>query len=165
MSTCNELWGRLEKLSHLPTVILGIGNSLKGDDCAGPAVCQRIKGKVAAEVIDAQTVPENYIRPIIKNSPEFLLVIDAVDFEAEPGTIRLLDPESLSSLTLSTHVPSPRLFVDMLRQEIPLGVYFIGIQPGQTDFGQSPSSAVAEAIEILAAGLIRIFPASAEQAN
>lgn len=165
MSTDKDLLAQLKEFGTLRTVILGIGNTLKGDDGLGPAVCAELKGKVTADVIDTGTVPENYIGPVIKKAPELLLVVDAVDFGAPPGTIRILTPQALSSLALSTHAPSPRLFVDMLRKEIPVDVYFIGIQPARTDLGRSLSPKVAQAVKSLADVLARIFPKAGTEQN
>lgn len=166
MSVDEELLTQLEKFRHSRTLILGIGNTLKGDDGAGPAVCAELKGRVAAEVIDAGTVPENYIGPIIKKAPELLLVIDVIDFAASPGTVRILTPQSLSSLSTSTHTPSPRLFIDIIRREIPVDVFFLGIQPAplvsptgpaQAQLGRPLSPQVAQAVKSLADALALTF--------
>ena len=140
-------------------VIVGIGNILKGDDGAGPIVCEQLgRATICADLIDAGTVPENYIQPIIKKAPKNLLVIDAIDFGAPPGTIRIFKPEQLNSHAISTHTLSPRLFVDMVCQNIKLDVYFIGIQPAQIQLGQSISPQVSQAIQQLCRALTDIFP-------
>jgi hydrogenase 3 maturation protease len=140
------------------TVILGIGNILKGDDGAGPLVCQKLKEvEICADVIDAGTVPENYIQRIIGKAPQNLLVIDAIDYGETPGTIRLFKPEQLSSHAISTHSLSPRIFVDMICQNINVDVYFVGIQPAQMQLGQPISTQVKLAIEHLADVLMKIF--------
>lgn len=140
------------------TVILGIGNTLKGDDGAGPLVCQKLKEvEIFADVIDAGTVPENYIQRIIGKAPQNLLVIDAIDYGDTPGTIRLFKPDQLSSHAISTHSLSPRLFVDMICQNINVDVYFVGIQPAQMQLGQPVSTQVKLAIEQLADVLMKIF--------
>jgi hydrogenase 3 maturation protease len=150
---------QLNKLRGSATVIVGIGNILKGDDGAGPLVCQQLRlAGVCAELIDAGTVPENYVQPIIKKAPQNLLVIDAVDFGASAGTIRIFNPEQLDSSVISTHTLSPRLFVDMIRSELEVDVYFVGIQPAQTQLGQSISPQVSQAIQWLIHTLTEIFP-------
>jgi hydrogenase 3 maturation protease len=139
------------------TIILGIGNTLKGDDGAGPAVCERIAGKICAEVIDAGTVPENYIQSIIKKAPQNLIIIDAVDFGSLPGTIKLFETERLSSLVISTHTLSPRIFIDMIRNQVKVSVFFIGVQPERTSLGEVLSANVTDAVERLAEALSRVF--------
>jgi len=159
MGTDQQLFEQLNKLRGSRTVIVGIGNTLKGDDGAGPLVCEQLRNiGVGAELIDAGTVPENYIQPIIKKAPQNLLIIDAIDFGALPGTISIFKPEQLSSLVISTHTLSPRHFVDMICQDMDVGVYFIGIQPAQTELGQSVSAEVNDAIRWLVRTLIEIFP-------
>jgi len=159
MGTGEPLFEQLNHLRSSRTVILGIGNPLKGDDGVGPFVCQQLQhSKIGAEIIDAGTVPENYIQVIVKKAPAVLLVIDAVDFGAEAGAIEVFKPEQLSSYAISTHALSPRLFVDMLSQQIKVEVYFIGIQPAQTHLGQSVSPQVKKSVQRLSRILTDIFP-------
>jgi hydrogenase 3 maturation protease len=158
MGTKQLLFEKLNKLSNSSTTIVGIGNTLKGDDGAGPLVCEQLRGKVCAEVIDAGTVPENYIQTIINKAPQNLLIIDAIDFGAPAGIIKIFKPEQLDSFVLSTHTLSPRLFVDLVCKEIRVDVNFIGIQPVQMQLGQPQSAEVSQAIQWLAGTLTRIFP-------
>jgi len=150
---------QLNRLRGSRTVIVGVGNTLKGDDGAGPLVCEQLqRAGVCAELIDAGTVPENYIQPIVQKAPENLLVIDAIDFGASPGTISVFEPEQLDSTAISTHMLSPRLFVEMVCQDIEVDVYFIGIQPAQTQLGESLSPQVSQAVQTLCRILSEILP-------
>lgn len=158
MGTDEQLFEQLGKLRGSKTIILGIGNTLKADDGAGPVVCERITGKVCAEVIDAGTVPENYIQTIIKKTPQSLVIIDAVDFGSLPGTIQLFETEKLDSLIISTHTLSPRIFIDMIRNQVQVSVFFIGIQPVQVGLGQDMSTQVGDAVGQLCSVLEVIFP-------
>lgn len=158
MGADQQLFEKLNQLRNSATVIVGIGNTLKGDDGAGPLVCKQLSGKVCAELIDTGTVPENYIQTIIKKAPQNLLIIDAIDFGASAGTINIFKPEQLNSLVLSTHTLSPRLFVDMVCREIKVDVYFVGIQPAQIQLGQPQSAQVSQAIQWLVGALTEIFP-------
>ena len=163
MDTNQQLFERLNKLRSPNTAIVGIGNVLKGDDGAGPLVCQQLRhAKICAELIDVGTVPENYIQPIIKKAPQNLLIIDAMDFGGLAGTIDIFKPEQLNSSVFSTHTLSPRLFVDMVRQNIEVDVYFVGIQPAQTQLGQSISPQVSQAIQWLIRAFTEIFPSGAD---
>jgi len=158
MASDDQFFEHLNKLRSSRTLIVGVGNSLKGDDGAGPLVCRRIGGKTSAEIIDAATVPENYIQTIIKKAPENLLVIDAMDFAAPAGTIRIFKPDQISSLVISTHTLSPELFIKMIRRDIEVGVYFIGIQPAQIQLGQQLSKEVNQAVQQLVDILVSVFP-------
>jgi len=158
MGTDQQIHQQLSELRGSKILIVCIGNILKGDDGAGPLVGQQLCEKICAEVIDTGTVPENYIRTIIKKAPQNLLVIDAVDFGASPGTVQIFKPEQLSSFAFSTHTLSPRLFIDMITRQIQVDVHFVGIQPAQTQLGQSISNHVSESIRQLARALIELFP-------
>ena len=154
-----QLFEQLRKFRSSRTLIVGIGNVLKGDDGAGPLICEQLgRVKICADLIDTGTVPENYIQPIIKKAPQNLLVIDAIDFGAPPGTIKIFEPGQLNSHAISTHTLSPRLFVDMVCQNIKLDVYFVGIQPAQIQLGQSISPQVSQAIQHLSQVLTEVFP-------
>jgi hydrogenase 3 maturation protease len=158
MPTQEQLLAALGKLRGSKTVIVGIGNTLKGDDAVGPLICEQLRDVgLSAELIDAGTVPENYIGKIIRKAPQNLVIIDAVDFAAPAGTISLFETEQLSSLAFSTHAPSPRLFVDMIKNEIEMEVYFIGVQPEHVGLGQPLSSRVSQALKRLKAVLTEVF--------
>ena len=159
MGNKRHIFEQLDKLRGSPTVIVGIGNVLKGDDAAGSLVCEQLRqAEVSAYIIDAGTVPENYIQPIINKAPRNLLLIDAIDFKASPGTIKIFESEQLNSIVISTHTLSPHLFIDVILQSIKAEVYCIGIQPAQTQLGQPVSARVSEAIKILCGILIEILP-------
>jgi len=157
MNEDRRLFEQLEGLGGSRTVILGIGNTLKGDDAVGPLVCEGLAGRVRAEVIDAGAVPENYIQAIIRKNPQTLLIIDAIDFGAAAGTINVFRPNQLGSAAISTHTLSPRLFVDMIKQDIEVDVYFLGIQPVQTELGRALSPPVEQALQRLVRTLAEVF--------
>lgn len=149
MDTHDSLREQLSKICKPHTLIVGIGNTLKGDDGAGALICQRLKDINPEQVIDAGTVPENYIQPIIKKTPKVLLILDAIDFGGCPGAVNIFKPEELNSLAVSTHTLSPRLFVDVICKSILPEVYFVGIQPGQTVLGRPLTPEVEQAVKSL----------------
>jgi hydrogenase 3 maturation protease len=158
MSLDRQLAECLRPLRGSRTVILGIGNTLKGDDAVGPLVCARLASHVSATVIDAGTVPENFLRPILDARPENLLIVDAIDFAGEPGQMRVLRADEMSAFAFSTHALSPHLFLDLLHQEIDVKVYAVGIQPSHTELGEPVAAPVRESTERLADVLIETFP-------
>jgi hydrogenase 3 maturation protease len=147
----------VKNLDANKTAILCIGNRLKGDDAAGCAVYDLLKGKIRAEVIDAGTVPENYIGLIIKRAPQNVIIIDAVDFSASAGSVKFFSPQQDESFSISTHSVSLKLFCDCIRSEIACRFFLIGIQPGSIDLNAPISNEVQDAASSLAAELIRIF--------
>jgi len=148
----------LSRFRNTQIHILGIGSELKGDDGAGPLLCQKLKeADIRVEITDAGTVPENYIQSIVKRSPENILIIDAIDFSAPAGEIKIFTVEELSTFAFSTHALSPHLFIDMIKQQIDVQIYIIGIQPGSTGFGRELSHEVQRAVEHLIELLTETF--------
>ncbi len=154
----SEFSEQLKALVGSRAVILGMGNVLKGDDAVGPFLCGQLVGKVCAEVIDAGTVPENYIRKIVSKNPQTLLVIDAIDFGALPGAIKVFKTRQLNSIAISTHTLSPRLFVELITGQIDVDVLFIGIQPARMELGEAISEQVRRAAENVSHALAEVFP-------
>ncbi|MHC4525158.1 MAG: hydrogenase 3 maturation endopeptidase HyCI [Planctomycetota bacterium] len=130
-----SIFTSLRNMLPADILLVGVGNSLKADDGIGPDICSRLKEVIPDNVIDTGTVPENYIQVIIKKAPKVILFIDATDFGAPAGTIKIFDPSQLSSGGITTHTLSPRLLADMIAQNIPVTIYFIGIQPKSVEIG------------------------------
>jgi hydrogenase 3 maturation protease len=133
------------------TAIVGIGNTLKADDGAGPSLISRLQGKTRARLFDCGEVPENYLRPIIKSGPQTILVVDASDWGGSAGEIRLIRKEEVNPLSFSTHNASIVLFLDYLQKELPLAnIFIIGVQAGSRDLAQTLSPKVEAALDELA---------------
>ena len=134
-------------MSH--RIILGIGNPLGGDDAVGPLVARRINERLATEyevpgpstpnrqaitAIDAGSAPESYTSVIRRNRPEQLVLVDAADMGLPPGSVRLLAPEKIATLSFSTHSMPLSTLISYV-QEFCGQVYIIGIQPKSTKAG------------------------------
>ena len=155
-----QLFEQLKNLAGSKTVVVGVGSTLKGDDGAGPIVCQQLEGKGCVELINAATVPENYIQAIVKKAPQNLLIVDAVDFGANPGSIKVFKPQQLNDLVISTHTLSPRVFTDMIKRMIDVDIFFVGIQPARLTLNQPLSAEVRGAVQSVVGVLSRIFAAA-----
>ncbi len=156
MSSDSDIRQYLRNIYIPGTLILCVGNDLKGDDGVGPFIFELLEGKLLSPVINAGTVPENYIRKIINLKPNRILIVDAVSFQAEPGTVRIFKPEDLDSYSISTHVLSPRLFVNMIKREWQVDFYVIGIQPEKVRLCRQLSQTVSDAARWLSNEIIEI---------
>jgi hydrogenase 3 maturation protease len=157
MSSLEELRHILAQSTDTKTVIVCIGNILKGDDGAAIDLYQKLAGKIKAELIDAGTVPENYIQRIIKDKPKMIVLIDAVDFSGPAGRIQVFPTEQIPQIASSTHVMSLRFFADMLKKGSNAVIFLVGIQPQQLGLGSGLSKEMAEAVTQLAELFIEIF--------
>lgn len=158
MGMDRQLLESLAKWRDSTVVILGVGNLLKGDDAAGPAVCDLLSGRVSARVINAETAPENYIHPVLEAAPDLLLIVDAVDSGGPPGQIRLFETGQIRRFAWSTHTLSIHLLVEVLCAERAMEVYLLGIQPGGIGLGADLSPPIQQAIQTIAETLEKCFP-------
>jgi hydrogenase 3 maturation protease len=135
--------------SHLKgkVTILGIGNTLRSDDGVGSLLANRIKDKVPYIVYDAGPNPENYLGKIIKDGPDNIVIIDAVDFSGNPGEFKVLEGEDLKTVNLfSTHNASIELTINYLQSQIKVDIIILIIQPKTIAFGDKISPEVSETL-------------------
>ncbi|MBL7156597.1 MAG: hydrogenase 3 maturation endopeptidase HyCI [Candidatus Omnitrophica bacterium] len=128
------------------TVIVGLGNTLKGDDGAGPSVIEKIQGKVKALCIDAGTAPENYLGKIIKENPDTVLFVDAADINRLPGEYALLEKQEILKTGFTTHDLSPAVLIEYLSKETKADMYLLGIQPLRINFDENMSDEIKKTI-------------------
>lgn len=116
-------------------VILGIGNIFRGDDGIGSLLAQRIKGKVPFIVYDSGPNPENYLGKIIKDKPDNIIIIDAVDFGAKAGDFRQVEAQDIKTVNLfSTHNASISLTINYLQNNLKANIIILIIQPKNIAF-------------------------------
>jgi len=138
---------RLKDILKGNVVIVGIGNSLRGDDGFGPALIERLKGEVSALCIDAQTAPENYIGKIAKAKPDTILIADSVHLRLLPGECRILTKSDILNCGLSTHDISPAMLIGFLEKETRANIYLLGVQPKSVSFAEEMSDDMKKALE------------------
>ncbi|MEO0070416.1 MAG: hydrogenase 3 maturation endopeptidase HyCI [candidate division WOR-3 bacterium] len=124
-------------------LIVGVGNRLRCDDGVGSHIVDLFKERVKdVEVIDAGTVPENYLESITQKRPQRVLIVDACLFDGKPGEFRLFDLESFENLhfpNFSTHTLPLNLIAQLIITKTNAKVYLLGIQPAQRGFGEKLS--------------------------
>jgi len=124
------------------TVIVGIGNPLRGDDGFGPALIERLCGKVSATCIDAGNTPENYVGRIVKEAPDTILLVDVAHLGLEPGQYRLLEPDDIVRSGLTTHDMSSHMLIAFLQDQTQATIVMLAVQPQQVLLGESMSACV-----------------------
>jgi hydrogenase 3 maturation protease len=130
-------------------MILGVGNTLRGDDGAGPYLIEQLKGQVDATLIDCGDVPENFLGKIAEIQPDNILIIDAVVLGADPGAVAVLSEDELAGASWSTHHASLKLFINCLKAYTRSNVIIIGIQPKSTYFNTEISFEVQKTLSLL----------------
>lgn len=143
-------------------VVVGIGNVLRGDDgigCRAVRLLQEAGGfhPAGVKLIDAETVPENYLGVLIREKPDRVLLVDACDFGGRPGEARIFAFSELRRLELrgfSTHTLPLNMLAEVIAGATGARVWLLGVQPQTVRDTRELSPAVAGALPRVAA-LIR----------
>ena len=157
--TALERWIE-ERLAGRAVALVGVGNRLRGDDGAGPALADRLRRPGAARgegaarwrVLDAGTVPENFLGPLLEAAPDVVLFADAVDHGGAAGEWVVAAPDALEPRDGGTHAPSLRLVAGLLAAH-GIECWLLGVQPGPRAFGEGLTRGVAAAVETMARAL------------
>ena len=149
IESTEDLVERLAGLLAPSTVILCVGDEMRGDDGAGPAVAEKLCGLVPWTVIDAQNAPENFLMKVAAAEPEGVVLVDALHFGGRPGAVRLVQPGELTGLGPSTHGPAPLTFFEALTTMRPCRCSVLGIQPLNTELDSPISEPVKEGINLV----------------
>lgn len=138
-------------------LLLAIGNTMRGDDGAGPRLLERLKAEAKGDLlgIDAGPAPERHFGEIEDLKPESIVLLDAVDWGGEPGEAAFFEEESLPSRACTTHDVSLKLVMRYLRLQTGARVGLLGIQPAQTALGAKMTPAVEKTARWLADCLLK----------
>jgi hydrogenase 3 maturation protease len=132
-------------------VVCGIGNRIRGDDAIGPMVIDSLqdKGDENILLLSCESVPESFLGRIVDFRPDKVILIDAVDFGREPGTVDRVDMHTVKQLNLSTHKMPLTLFVDYLQKRIKFRLVFIGFQPKSLRLGDDISPECGKSADLI----------------
>ena len=141
-------------LPALPALVLGFGNVLLSDDGAGIRLIERLRSEMdaeAAEFIDGGTLSFSLLSYV--EASDSMLVVDAADLDAIPGTIGFFEGAAMddflkSSRRRTVHEVGLIDLLDMarLRDCLPRRRALLCIQPGRIDWSEALSAPVAEAM-------------------
>lgn len=137
-------------------LILGLGNTLMGDDGAGVRVVKDLQIKngmpVGTRLLDGGTLSFSLLQDI--EDADVLIVVDAAQLGETAGTVQVFKDEAmdkflLNKRTSSVHEVSLMELLDMARlnDRLPEKRAFVGIQPERIDWSMDVSESVAEGLE------------------
>jgi hydrogenase 3 maturation protease len=149
--------------------ILGVGNPFRSDDAVGVLIARILSTRGCALdtdhllIIEAGLAPENTTGELRKFAPDLVLIIDAAEMGAEPGTIQWIPEEAIDGMSASTHSLPLSMLARYLTLDLHCTVTLLGIQPGSNEVGGGISPEVLRAIQEIVAELdeaIRIYQRS-----
>lgn len=142
----------------MKTVVVGVGNELRGDDAVGLHVVRALAG-LDATIVECEGEPVGLIDSWAGH--ERAILVDATQSGAEPGTVRRvpaddgpLPPELQRS---STHLLGVAEAVELARAlgRLPAHTIVYGIEGACFDTGAPLSAEVEQMVEVVAAAIRR----------
>jgi len=161
-----DLTAALASRIQKPVVVIGVGSELRGDDAFGVLAARELASAIGdsadgVEVLEGGVAPENLAERAARGSPRTVVLVDAADFDGEPGELRLVDPEELGwSLGGGTHAPSLELLATYLKERCGARTVMLAAQPASTEFGTEISPELEAAASRAAEALRRALAAS-----
>ncbi len=123
---------------------------MRRDDAAGSLLAARLEGKVPFKVFDAGPSPENYLGKIIREKPDNVVIIDAVDFQGKAGEYLVFEGRDVKTVNLfSTHNASISLVTNYLQSNLTADIIILAIQPKSVAFGEGLSPEIAKTLGVL----------------
>lgn len=143
-------------------VIMGIGNTLRGDDGLGPMLIDTIYEKLINStknsdevyLLNAATAPENHTVEIRQINPTHLIIVDAVEFDEDAGSFLIVDKQQIDTFNFSTHTMPISFLINYLEDSVGCKIMTIGIQPKDMRLINIISDEVLESIEELSQTII-----------
>src|SRR6516162_2730921 len=129
-------------------VVFTVGNSLMGDDGAGPLLAELLAAEPAPDwvVIDGGSAPENLVHAVRAELPQRVLLLDTAQMQLEPGAVRRIDEADIArQFAFNTHVIPLDMLIASLRETVG-SVTFVGIQPASVTFFGEMTLAVRDGV-------------------
>jgi len=140
-------------------ILIGVGNAWRGDDGAGLAVARRVRELSPAGVEVREVEGDATALVEVWSGAEGVVVVDAAQSGALPGTVRRFDararPLPARSLRSSTHAFGVSDAVELARalDRLPARLDVYAIEGASFTAGECLSQAVGRAVDELAESL------------
>lgn len=143
-----------------------IGNTLRGDDGLGPLLSERLYTRLSLledkdtdniYLLNAESTPENHTLEIRNLKPSHIIIIDAVEYDAKPGEMLVIDKEQIDTFNISTHSFPISFIINYIEKTVGSKVLTIGIQPKEMNLINRVSDEVKESVEKLCDMIIDVI--------
>ncbi|OHD70858.1 MAG: hypothetical protein A2177_01615 [Spirochaetes bacterium RBG_13_68_11] len=128
------------------SLVVGVGNELRGDDGLGPALVGRLRPGHPDACLEAGPSLENHVGTIARRRPERVLLVDAVHLGCEPGAWEVLGSGELERLGTSTHDLPLAMLCELITESSGAEVRVLGVQPASLRLGEPLSPGVERAL-------------------
>lgn len=149
-------------------LVLGIGNTLLTDEGVGVHVVRAMaagrKADPDLDWLDGGTLSFTLAGPI--ESADALVVVDAAELKAEPGTVAVFEAEAMDAFLAGNRKASVHevglidlMAIARLTGRWPERRALVAIQPQRVDWGEAPTAEVAAAIAVAGGHIDRLIGA------
>ena len=139
--------------------VVGIGDELNAHDRLGMLAAKEIEAlhMENLRVFLAGTVPESVTGPVRKYRPDAILLLDAADMDARPGTVAIVAPTTIRASLQSTHALPLSVVMEFHAKDTGARVTLIGLQPDLTWESLAPARTEQAGLTRLLARLFHIL--------
>jgi len=147
--------------ARLQTIFIGVGNPFRGDDGVGIAVLQLIRPKIPSDVKVVEETGDGVELLEVWKDADRVILVDAVQSGAPPGTIHRIDARSEKLPRWfshsSTHAFGIAEAIELARtmNELPASVIIYGIVGLDFSAGTALSPEVAQVVPKAAQQVLR----------
>lgn len=147
----NDLREQIGRCVEGRVCLMGLGNPSLGDDGLGVRLAEELAGVGVPGVVVAGAEPERYMGRVLEAGYDHLILLDAVDFGGEPGSVVWLDGSALASRwpQVFTHKVSLGLLARWAESGGKTRAWLLGVQPETLRPAGRLSPAVQATLEIL----------------
>ncbi len=140
-------------------VLVGVGNSLRGDDGVGVKIIELLEMKNLPDILllNTETVPEAFTDKVTDYKPTHILLLDAANFHGSPGETKLIASDKIGGHAISTHSLPLNIFISYLEYSTSVKTLLLGIQPRNIDFYSEMTPEVLDAAVKVSEMLYRIL--------
>lgn len=145
----------------MDVLVLGIGNVLLTDEGIGVRALKELERRYSfsdnVELMDGGTAGIELLRHI--GNRKHLIIIDAMTFDQEPGTVMRVEGEDVPAAFLTRISPhqlglSDLLAAAMLTDELPENLVLFGVEPENLDIGLDLTDTVEASLDKLIGAVI-----------
>jgi hydrogenase maturation protease len=154
----------------MTSIVIGVGNRDRGDDAAGPLVCDRLRARLDPATTVRTFVCEGSIIDLALHwdHDDDVIIVDAMQPGAEPGRVVSFDVTSDPlplPRSVSTHEIDVSVAIELARAigRMPGRLLLIGIEVAQTDWATPPSTPVDSAVDAVVDLVIEQLAAAADR--
>ncbi len=141
------------------TCVLGIGDGQWGDDGLGVDLAQSLQNAGCSNVVVAGSNPESWIDWVRKGGFQNVLLLDAMEFPGEPGSVVFLESAQLRNRypQVSTHKLTLGTLAMLIEDRSETRVWCLGVKPASLAPGAGLSEPVKATLELLKELLIGVL--------